>query len=180
MTIKRRLDKSRSAGTIFPPMPHADDPTAVAHYEQDGFYFDHEGRVLEAFLTPEQRKQFEPVAPKPPKPAASGQPEEDGEDDTPPQPAPAPKKPKTRQEKLAEKNPKKPASGDDLNLEMWLRGEAKYQEFRVKKVVRDRYNRVCSGTQELVRFLVEEVNLVPKEALKPEFAAFYEEAETGE
>ena len=126
MAIPKRLDRSRGdVGQFFPPLQHPSG--CSAHYEQDGFHFDHEGNLLAAYLTDEQKAEMEKqdkgkaattTTPQAKKPAAA-----------------------TRKEKR-EAAPKPQEQGSDqLNLEAFLRGEEKYPEFRVKKVVRDRYNR---------------------------------------
>ena len=60
-TYSKRLDKSRPYGQHCPP-------ENGAFFNQDGFDFDHEGRIVEKLLSADQKKQLEK---KPPAPAAT-------------------------------------------------------------------------------------------------------------
>lgn len=158
----RRLDRSRSAGQYFPPIPHETVPGATAHFEQDGMKFDHDGVLIEAFLTPEQKKKLDAKAAQAAAPAPkTGEPA-------------AKTEPQTRLEKRqANPDKDKQPGGDQLNLVAWLMGEERYQEFRVKKVVRDRYSRQFGSINDLVEFLVTDQHLVQPEQLAPEFKSIF-------
>jgi len=179
MRIPTRLDKSRPSGQHFPPLKNEKDVNQIAHFEQDGFQFDNTGKLLTAWLTPEQKKAWTAQA-KPPdqkkNEPAGGESEQDGaggesagaetagED--------AVQAPMTRGEiRRQEEENKRHAGSDDLNLNAWLRGDEKYPEFRVKKVVRDRFSRVFDKIGDLVEFLVTDENIEVFENLKPEFKA---------
>lgn len=152
MTVKLRLDKSRDAGQISPPLKHPTLEGVTAHYEQNGLFFDHEGAVLPAF-NPDQQKRLADieagtvpaVEPKAAKKAAGEK--------------------KTASEKRAAAPKQKPSGSDQLNLVGWLMGEEKAQEYRVKKVVRDRYNRVFGNMTDVVQFLVVDQSLVSRDQL---------------
>lgn len=178
MAYTLRLDRSRDAGQYFPPISHPSVEGAVAHFEQDGFPFDHEGRLAEAFLTIEQKKKLDgmasakPVGKKPAKTDAKTEAKTeaapDGEGDAPKPPKPPATYRDKRAVEEAAANEKKPGS-DQLNLEMWLRGEVKYPEYRIKQAVRARYNRAFDNIKDVVEFLVTTENLVAIEHIKPEY-----------
>lgn len=159
MTFQKRLDRSRDVGQICPPLVHPTVDGCVAHFEQNGLFFDHEGLLLEPFLTEAQKKQ----AGETKKADGGGESKADATTKKPPKAA------KTRTEKRETEPAKKQSGSDDLNLEAWLRGEEVYPEFRVKKVVRDRYNRVFNNINDLVQFLVVDESLVHRDVLKDDF-----------
>lgn len=143
----KRLDKSRSFGSYHPP-------DTGAFYTQDGYDFDHEGYIVEAKLTPEQREQLakKPMKqPAPKKPAAAKPPAPPVEDEEPPS--------------------SDEYSADDLNLEAWLRGEEDYSFPDVQQAVKARYSVWKTSKRDLLLFLVEDQKLVEEDALSDEFKA---------
>lgn len=139
----KRLDRSRDFGTY-----HGSSNGAV--YNQDGFDFDQEGRIVEALLTDEQKKLLatkKGPAPKPPAPAAKVE-------------APAEEKP--------EPPPASEDTGDSLNLEMWLRGEADYPFPAVQKAVKERFSVWKTARRDLLVFLVDEQKVVTSDELCPD------------
>jgi hypothetical protein len=143
----KRLDKSRDHGTYHP----AD---GGAHYNQDGYDFDHEGYLVESRLTPDQhahlakKKPAPSQAPKPPKAAAA---------------------PKEEDDEANHEGGN--AEADGLNLEAWLRGEEEYNFDAVRHAVKARYNVWKTGRRDLVLLLVEEQKLVGVDALSDDLKA---------
>jgi hypothetical protein len=141
----KRLDRSRDYGTYHPP----DDG---AHYNQDGYDFDHDGELVEHRLTAEQQERLKKKGPAaPPKP-----------------PAPAPSHGKAHHAKETVHDPEPDADG--LNLEAWLRGQEDYPFPDVQKAVKARYSVWKTAKRDLLLFLVEDQKLVETDALSDEFA----------
>jgi len=145
--MTKQLDRSRPFGTVFPPL-------GAVHFEQDGHQFDHEGNHLAEVPadppTPSTTKQATPKGRQKKDKAAT-------------QPAAPTAKTKTKGKTKTEKTPAKPdpapqtaAKGDDtgINLESWLKGKEQYPEFKIKQVVRARFNRVVNNMPDTVYFLV--------------------------
>lgn len=59
----------------------------------------------------------------------------------------------------------------DVNLESWLRGEARYEWAAIQAAAKDRFSRVYTKKPELITDLVEDERLVPEDQLCPELAA---------
>lgn len=57
----------------------------------------------------------------------------------------------------------------DINIEMWLTGEAKYIFAKIRAVVADRYKKRVNSIQDAVMFLAGEQQIVPVERLCPAF-----------
>lgn len=160
MASTRRIDRSRGdAGQISPPMKHQKVPNCVAHYTQDGFMFDQHGKLLEAFLTTEQKKKLDVHGDKPKAPNPNAAADKEGEKES------NPSVPKTRLEQRREHEMQKADNGD-VNLAAWLTGDEKYPEYRVKNTVRARYSVVFGNVADLARFLVMEQRLVPIEDVR--------------
>lgn len=113
-----------------------------ASYEQDGFLFNHEGHLIEELLTPELRDKLAAMAKK----AAAKAPAEEGDGD----------------------DDGKGIDPDAINLELWLRGEAKYNFDAVRKEVKRRFGVWKTGKADVVEVLVEE-GIVTLDDLAPEF-----------
>jgi len=122
-----------------------DDPV---RYWQDGLPFNVHGELVEAKLTADQARQLEAqraragakaAAPAPEAAAntlfAGKQPEPAG----PPDP---------------------PHADDEANLELWLKGERKYQAGKVFAAARSRYNKAFTNFTELIDFLVYDARLM--------------------
>lgn len=140
--MSKKLDKSRPFGAIHPPYKGA-------FFEQDGYFFDHEGNVVAELLTPAQKAKLSaPAKPKPPEPAAKtggDKPPVTGESDD-------------KEEDGSEGGESNP---NEVNLESWLKEGDKSQPFRVIQVaVKERYNKWCTSRVDLVTFLVVENKLI--------------------
>ena len=127
------LDRSKPFGTV-----HGDLKDGI-HFWQDGLPFDAQGKLVGARLTDEQRVRAERLARKaarlaPRQAAATG---------------------------AAEAADEEPDAGD-VNLEAWLRGDAKYLYDAVRTAIRGRYQRDCPSIGDAVEFLVFEVQLVDR------------------
>lgn len=65
----------------------------------------------------------------------------------------------------------------DINLEMWLTGEAKYIFAKIRATIADRYQkRGVNSIENAVEFLVNEQRVVPPERLSPQFQAMMKKA----
>lgn len=160
----KRLDKTRDYGTIHPAEIAVGDTTVAAHFNQDGYYFDHEGNLVEALLTPEQKKKLaaKPAAAKAKtqakpaaKPKADAGDEQEAED--------------ASDEADGNDEAKPAADGDELNIVSWLMGEIDYPVTAVREAVKKRYNTWKTSTRELILFLVEDQKVVTPKQLKPEW-----------
>jgi hypothetical protein len=154
MTKTVTLDKSRDYGTIHPPHEGA-------YYHQGGFYFDHDGKLVENLMTDEQRQKIRRSLPAPPSgqgnPANTTTTEATGNDGS---------------------------AGDDStagngdgetgpNLTAWLKGEEEIKTRDVQDLIKARYGKVCTKLTDMVEFLVIEQKVVEVSELKPEFAAMF-------
>jgi hypothetical protein len=149
----KRLDKSRSYGEHHPP-------ENGAFYQQDGYNFDHEGYLVDDLLTDAQKERLKKLPPpksgggKPPKPAKqqAAPPSEGGEG--------------------GGGEPGGEGEGGDnadLNLTLWLKGEAEYDFADVQKAVKTRYHAWKTSKRDLVNFLVTDEKLVPYDEVAEEF-----------
>lgn len=154
----KTLDRSRNHGTIHPPHEGA-------HYTQDGYYFDAEGKLVEALLKPEQKAALakkasvpRPAPVAPPKPAA-----------TPPNPNA--QSPAGAEGVAPEGNAKEGEAGgepDAVNLEQWLRDPASAYFKDVRLAVKERYSVWKTAKAQIVEFLVVEQKLLPPEEIDAE------------
>jgi len=131
------LDRSRPHGTV-----HGVIDDGV-HFHQEGLPFDAHGRLVAARLTDEQRAKAERLARKSARlaprdlPGGAGGAAEPGDEE-------------------------QAADCGDVNLDAWLRGEAKYLYDAVRSAIRGRYQRDCPSIGDAVEFLVFEVQLVDR------------------
>jgi hypothetical protein len=66
---------------------------------------------------------------------------------------------------------------NDINLEMWLTGEAKYIFGKIRATIADRYKkRGINNIENAVDFLVNEQRIVPPDRLSPTFQAMLKKA----
>lgn len=172
----KRLDKTRDHGTCHPP-----ENDAV--YSQDGFFFDRDGKLVEALLTPAQKEYLEAKAAqraaRAVKPEGGGdKPKSSGE----PKTKPAKPEAKTPAAQAADEiddeqdfdgdgEPKKPADDEELNIEEWLRGAADHPFPAIKAAVKQRFNVWKTGKRALLEFLVDEQKIVSREALADDLKA---------
>ena len=147
--MSKTLDRSRPFGTVHPPYEGA-------HFEQDGYHFDVEGKLVEALLTPEQKTKLAQKA-KPPRPPAGTDGNSEPKQPVPPNPPQA-----------GEGN--KDDGGDEnaVNLEQWLRDEASAPFKEVRQAVKARYNVWKTAKTDIVALLVLEQHLVAAEDIDPE------------
>lgn len=153
--MTKTLDRSRPHGTIHPPYEGA-------HYEQGGFHFDAQGKLVEKLLTPEQKAALAKAA-QPKSPRASEQ-----------EPSGAPKPPKpnavvgTEDFGSSASASDQAATQDGVNLEEWLRDDASANFLEVRKAVKARYATWITDKAGVVTFLVNEQHLLPAEELDPD------------
>lgn len=148
--MSKTLDRSRPFGTVHPPYEGA-------HFEQDGYHFDVEGKLVEALLTVEQKNrlaaQKSKDKAKPPRPPA---------DPPPAGAAPSGSPPPSASEE----------SGDEdenaINLEQWLRDDASANFKDVRSAVKARYGVWETAKAGVVAFLVNEQKLLAAEEIDPE------------
>lgn len=142
----KRLDRTKPYGEVHPA------GTDGVHFEQGGYPFDNEGFIVDGALTSAQRAALL----KPPaKPTTK--------------PAPPPPSAEAEEETAAD-------TSDDLNLELWAKGEAQYDFPEVQAAVKARLHKWCTSKVDLVNFLVDE-NVVAKSQLAPAFLKMIEAAE---
>jgi hypothetical protein len=129
------LDRSKPFGTV-----HG-EPKDGVHFWQDGLPFDAQGKLALATLTDEQRLRAERLARKSARLA--------------------PRRAAAAAAVEAADQEQAPAAGD-VNLEAWLRGDAKYLYDAVRTAIRGRYQKDCPSIGDAVEFLVLEVQLVDR------------------
>jgi hypothetical protein len=137
----KRLDKTRDYAMYYPDH-------IGAHFEQDGYVFDHEGEFMVGH--PNQK----PLPEKKPQPAEK-----------------QPQAPKSKQQQTAAAPVAATEGDDEINLESWLRGEADYPIGDVQRVVKERRHKWCTSKVDLILFLVEDQKIVDAGALRDEFKA---------
>lgn len=149
MAYTKHLDKSRSYGTHYPPYEGA-------YYQQDGFHFDNDGNVVEALLSPDQKKLLDERAAKSAAAKAAGQ---QPEADKPPAPEPEPET--------------AGADEEEVNLADWLKDDKAYSFMLIRDIVKARYSVWKTSKAAVVNFLVNEHKLVLPEDLDPDLRKLY-------
>src|SRR6266403_1634016 len=147
---KLRMDRSRPFGTV-----HGErlpgDKSATAHFTQDGICFDAQGLHIDDLVEDEKvRALVDRKLKKAAKPAGDA----GGSDETDDDPGET-------------KAPGSDSAPDDVNLEAWLRGEAKYPWFAITKRVRERYSQNISKQIDMIEFLVMDEKVIPLDQLDP-------------
>lgn len=163
-SAKLRLDKSRPFSTIHGERPPG-DRHQNAHSYQDGIFFDAHGLHIDDLIDDEETrslvdrrlKRQAKAAPKEEVGADAG----GSDDDETGDPA---------------SNEGAGSQGADVNLEAWLRGEAKYPWFSITKTVRERYHQNITKAVDMIEFLVEDEKIVPAAELAPEFSKVLKQA----
>lgn len=141
-----RLDRSRNFATVHGERRPGDKHQMV-HFIQDGIHFDAGGLHLDDLVEDEQvRSLVDRRLKKQGKTAPKGA----DKDDLPPDNGGGP---------------------SEVNLEAWLRGEARYQWFSITKIVRERFSINITNQADMVEFLVNEKKLVPVDQVDPDLAA---------
>jgi hypothetical protein len=145
-----RMDRSKPFAQIR-GQRHPGDPFATAHFQQDGIHYDAHGLHLEHLLDDEAKllveRRLKRQLKSAPKKTGAGEGSNDGDPDG-----------------------DTSGSSDDVNLEAWLRGDAKYEWFKVTAAVRERYQKNLSKQIDVVDFLVNEEKVVSPEDLDPALA----------
>jgi len=147
-----RIDKSRPHSTIHGERG-PDDPHKLSAFHQDGIYFDAQGLHLDHLIEDDKTRALVDKRLKRQTKAARPAAEQDGDDD-------------------GDDNDiggGKQGGGDDaaadVNLESWLRGDAKYQWFAITKAVRDRYHQNITKQRDMLEFLVFDAKVISEDEL---------------
>ena len=148
-----RLDKSRPYSRIHGERKLG-DPFRLAHFQQDGIHFDAQGLHIDD-LVPEGKVRA--LVDRRLKKAKTA-------------PAQVTEQVTERDPSFGEGN----SGGDGLgngdvpvNLEAWLRGEAKYPWYAITKAVRDRYSVNKTRQVDVIEFLVTDQKIVPMSDVAP-------------
>lgn len=157
---KLRLDRSRVRSTIHGERAPG-DPHQFAFFLQDGIHFDAHGFHLEELLDDKTRALVEKRLKRQTKAAPKEEDAGDGDDGD------------------ADPDSKQGSGSDpgDVNLEAWLRGEAKYQWFSVTKVMRERYHQNMSKQVDVIEWLVYDQKIIQESELDPELLALLKPAQ---
>jgi hypothetical protein len=150
---KLRMDRSRPFGTIHGERTPG-DKYALAHFSQDDIFFDAQGLHIDELVEDDKvRALVDRRLKRAAKPAddAGGSDEDDADPGEP-------------------KPPGSDSSPDDVNLEAWLRGEAKYQWFAITKRVRERFSQNITKQVDMIEFLVMDEKVIPVDQLDPALA----------
>jgi hypothetical protein len=135
-----RLDKSRKHSSVHGEVSHG------LAYVQDGLPFNQMGELIEALVTPELKPVVEAKTKRLKKAAAPAETEQ------------VPPVPEAEGGEGGEDN-----SGDEYNLEAWLRDEVKYIPGKLFKEAHRRFNRRFTTFIDLAEFLVFEENVLGPE-----------------
>lgn len=152
-----RLDRSRPHSTIHGERAPG-DPHQFAFFCQDGIHYDAHGLHLDHLIADDKTRQLVERRLKRQVKAASREeePSEDGADAAP--------------------DPSEASDASFVNIEAWLRGDAKYQWFAVTKAVRERFHQNITKLKDMVEFLVEDEKIIAEADLDPDFAALLKPA----
>jgi hypothetical protein len=148
-----KFDKSKPHSVIYPPEQHHEKKTgAVAHFEQDGFYFTHKGHLIPEYLTEATEKK---LARKTAIAVAEKKREEFLRDELSKQGIEG----KDLEEAIAEVKTQgvevKPEPGK-IDLAAWARGETKLIWGQVRKAFADQYSRDVDNKPDAIDFLIEQ------------------------
>jgi hypothetical protein len=151
-TSKLRLDRSRTFSQIR-GQRHEGDPHQRAHFQQDGIHFDSHGLHIDELITDEKTREIVDRRLKRQMKNASKK-EDAGV--------------------VEEGDPVDVSTGsstsDEVNLEAWLRGEEKYEWFKITTIVRDRFKVNITKQVDMVEFLVNEQKIIPIDEIDPKLA----------
>lgn len=154
---KLRLDRSRYFAEVHGQRVPGDKHQFV-HFIQDGIHFDASGLHLDDLVEDDDtRALVDRRLKKQVKAAKGGEAGGGGGDNS---------------------DPGSKDSGSesgDVNLEAWLRGEARYDWFKITKAARDRYQVNKTKQADMVDCLVNEVKLVPRDQVAPDLLALIPE-----
>ena len=143
-----RLDRSRTFGTVYGP-----DEKKVRFRQScmglPDWPYDINGKLMENALDEQQRAKLKDKRAA----AAKAPPVVLTEEDDAPLEAPP--------------EPKIPEDEGLVNLELWLRGQAKYRFADVQKALRDRKHVDKMTKASLALYLIEELKLVPRDEVDP-------------
>lgn len=146
-----RLDRSRYSATVHGQRTQGDKHQLV-HFIQDGIHFDAEGLHLDDLVEDDETRALVDRRLKKQGKAAKGDSAGGGSDNTDPE-------------------EKSSGSDDDVNLEAWLRGEQKYEWFKIAKVGRDRFQKNITKQADMVDFLVNDQKIIAKDQVAPSLRA---------
>lgn len=158
--LRLRMDKSKYFTTVHGERA-GDDPHSKVQAYQDGLPFDAEGLVI-LELVPEDKKEMverrmaKLNSVKSAVPAATQQ-----------------EAPENASNGGNDDDDKGSDTSGDVNLESWLRGEARYPWFTVVAAIRSRFNKQVSNTTDAVTFLVEDEKVVTPDQLADGLKANY-------
>ena len=144
-----KLDRSLPFATVHGDRPPGDLHQAVEYF-QHGLPFNAQGNLVQSLVDadPDLQKRAEALGKRKAKAdaviAALGDDEAD-----------------------VQITPTSSHAGDDVNLEAWLRKEAKYQWFAISSAIHKRYSVRVTNQEEAVRLLVCDEKLLPAEAVHP-------------
>jgi hypothetical protein len=164
---KLRMDRSRGYGTVHGERPPG-DLHQNTHFFQDNMPFDAHGfLILDAIDDPkikaiaERKLKKLPTAP----PAAEGDSDGAGEDDSDP----------ATTEAVGQQKPTA-TNSSEVNLEAWLREEVSYPWNLITRTMRDRYHQNMSKQHDVIQFLVEDEKVVPEDQVGPSLRKFLKPA----
>jgi hypothetical protein len=166
--VQLRMDRSKAFATVNGERA-PNDPHAKVYFFQDGLPFDAHGNYVDGLVTEPKllalaerklKKLAKASAPKDPAAIAGepdGLPGDQGDDDD-----------GDESDEDRGPSPSDPQDGD-LNLQLWLMGQAQYQWFSVAAAISKRYGKRITSVTDAVLFLVGEEKLVSGDQLAPHF-----------
>lgn len=149
-----KLDTSRPYGEVYGDTTH-NQAFAQRALGINSWPYDAQGDLIEAALNDEQKKKL-----KERRDHAAKQPVEvEIKDEQPADQLDDNEKDGTEQAKEPE--------DDEVNLTMWLKGDARYKPFEIQNAVKKRYGANKPKLSDAALFLVEEKHLVPRALVHP-------------
>lgn len=146
-TYNLTLDRNRPYGEV-----HGED-TGGAYFDQDGFLFDFEGKLIEALLTSAQRDQIDKMKAQAEAQASARAAYEQSLRAAGLNPADAPPM------EDPEAEPPAPSQEGTIDLAGWAMGTKRYHFFTVKSALLEQYNFSATNSDAARKFLRDELRL---------------------
>lgn len=153
------MDRSKYYSTVHGERS-PDDPSRNVHFYQDGLPFDAHGILVPELVKSPEHKAL--VDRKMKKLAAAMKAADTSADED---------KSADDADEGDSANVSTASTADDVNLEAWLRGEAKYHFFAIREAIRKRFSHNIKDQRNAIEILVLDEKIVSEDELAPAFRA---------